>query len=184
MDQRFWFDMDVTYNRWQERFGVDMSGDEEVHMVKVLVDGAVVVQPLPPIEAIRMPQTATKSGLVRWLWAMGYPVKDIYSHLGMKYQMVRNIVTTQPKRAAREDLPPMVAEYKPDIDDVQAIMDNALDESVLAERKDRKKAEKQVRYEGHQFRRRLDEQEAARAAGEVVEDDADRDYDAEETVEQ
>src|SRR5258708_4663566 len=68
---------------------------------------------LPPITMIVIPGTTTKSALIRWLHKLGYSTSDIYKFLGIKYQMVRNIVTNIPKRAAREDLPAMVVEFKP-----------------------------------------------------------------------
>lgn len=90
---------------------------------------------LPPIEQIVIPKTQTKSAKIRWLIAMGYKVAEISNYFGWRYQMVRNIATSEPKRAAREDLPPLVVEYHPEIDDVQAIMDKALEDSLKAERK-------------------------------------------------
>ena len=59
---------------------------------------------LPDIRTIALPTTATKSALIRWLHEMGYSILEIHHGLGFKYQMVRNIVTTIPKRAARETL--------------------------------------------------------------------------------
>lgn len=113
--------------------------------VKVrLEDGSIVVQPLPPITTIRIPPTSTKSATIRWLGALGYEVKEIYVFLGIKYQMVRNILTTIPKRAAREDLPEQVIEYLPERDPMDDAMDGALDASLMLGRKDRVKAQKEV----------------------------------------
>ena len=121
---------------------------EETGVIKVKVrleDGSVVVQPLPPIESIEIPSTTTKSATIRWLASLGYEVKVIAHYLGVRYQMVRNIVTTVPKRAAREDLPEMVIAYKPEKDVIDMAMDGALDAALLAGRKARKKVEKAQR---------------------------------------
>lgn len=95
---------------------------------------------LPPITDIVIPSHTTKSGTIRWLHELGYEVKEIYVFLGIKYQMVRNIITTKPKRAAREDLAPLLVEYKPENDPMQDAMDGALDESLMAARRERNKA--------------------------------------------
>lgn len=130
----------------------DENGDlvDKTKKVKVrLESGEVVVQPLPPITSIRIPATKTKSATIRWLHQLGYEVKDIYVFLGVKYQMVRNIVTTIPKRAAREDLPDVVVEYLPEKDMLDEAMDGALEASLMVGRKERNKELKaQRRNEG------------------------------------
>lgn len=110
-----------------------------------LEDGSLVTQPLPPITQIKIPATTTKSATIRWLCALGYTVSDISNHLGVRYQMVRNIKTTIPKRAAREDSPEMVVEYLPERDPMDDAMDGALEQSLLVDRKSRKAAEKAER---------------------------------------
>jgi hypothetical protein len=94
---------------------------------------------LPPISDIVIPSFQTKSGTIRWLFGCGYAVKDISNYLGIKYQMVRNIVTNLPKRAAREDMAPLVIELKPEPDLLDAALDGALDASLMAGRKERNK---------------------------------------------
>lgn len=96
---------------------------------------------LPPLELLVIPATTTKSARIRWLIAMGYKVAEISNHLGIKYQMVRNIATTEPKRAAREDLPPLVVVMREPVDDVQAIADAELEQSLKKGRKDRQKSQ-------------------------------------------
>lgn len=114
--------------------------------VKVrLEDGSIVTQPLPPIGQIVIPKTKTQSNTIRWLAALGYEVKDISAQLGTRYQQVRNIVTTIPKRAAREDLPDLVVEYKPEADPFDDAMDGALEASLLAGRKERQKENREMR---------------------------------------
>lgn len=93
---------------------------------------------IAPIESIEIPKTTTKSARIRWLRAMGYTVAEISNFLGIRYQMVRNIATSTPKRMAREDLPPLEVVFKPEVDDVQIIMDTELEASLKAERKRRK----------------------------------------------
>lgn len=114
--------------------------------VKVLLeDGSVVTQPLPPISQIVIPKTKTQSNTIRWLAALGYEVKDISAQLGTRYQQVRNIVTTIPKRAAREDLPELIVEYKPEADPLDDAMDGALEASLLEHRKARQKDNREMR---------------------------------------
>lgn len=105
-------------------------------------DGTYINGSLPPITDIVVPKTSTKSALIRWFNAMGYSVKEIYPFLGVKYQMVRNIITTIPKRAAREDLPPLWIEYKPEAHVIDDALDSALDQSLLAGRKERNQERK------------------------------------------
>lgn len=119
---------------------------DKTRKVKVrLEDGSIVVQPLPPITSIVIPATKTKSATIRWLVAVGYQVKEIYPFLGVKYQMVRNISTNVPKRAAREDTPEEIIEYKPPNDELQDALDGALDQSMMASRAARKKDLKEQR---------------------------------------
>lgn len=107
-------------------------------------DGSEAMMDLPLITAIEMPATLTKSARIRWLHTLGYTVAEIYGFLGCKYQMVRNIVTTVPKRAAREDLPPLKVRYREVNDEIQDALDGALEASLLVDRKDRKKTQKEV----------------------------------------
>jgi hypothetical protein len=90
---------------------------------------------LPPIHRIILPKTATQSALIRWLWEMGYQVKDISNGLGIRYQQVRNIITTKPKRAAREDLPPLELELAPLEDIVDILLGEEFDRTHLEARK-------------------------------------------------
>lgn len=119
--------------------------DEEDKKPDVYVARPVAAKSLPPISDIVVPKTATKSAMIRWLVAMGYSVLDIHHWSGIQYQMVRNIAKSTPKRAAREDLPPLVLEYRQDGDLIDAAIDGALEASLLAERRARKKEEAAAR---------------------------------------
>lgn len=99
-------------------------------------------QYLPPINRIKLPQTTTQTALVRWLFALGYPVKEIHKGLNIRYQQVRNMVTTIPKRAAREDLPELKIELAEVEDIVDMLLGDELERTHLQDRKERKKAEK------------------------------------------
>ncbi len=95
------------------------------------------IDSLPDISQIVLPEMKVTSTRIRWLLAMGYSINQIHHGLGLRYQQVRNVATTTPKRAAREDLPPLVLVLRDPIDDVQAIMDMALDESLKKAYKER-----------------------------------------------
>jgi hypothetical protein len=45
----------------------------------------------------------TKSAAIRYLHDKGHKVKDISKHLGLRYQHVRNVLTTELKRGPNED---------------------------------------------------------------------------------
>jgi hypothetical protein len=90
---------------------------------------------LPPIHRLKLPETRTQSALIRWLWELGYPVKAIHKGLNVRYQQVRNIVTTEPKRAAREDMPPLRIELAEMEDVVDTLLGQALEADFLAARK-------------------------------------------------
>lgn len=81
---------------------------------------------LPPIYRLKMPHTLTQSATIRWLAELGYPVKVISKALDIRYQQVRNIITTKPKRAAREDLPPLEIELQ----DLEDAVDTLLGEEL------------------------------------------------------
>lgn len=100
---------------------------------------------LPPIYRLKMPKTTTKSALIRWLWALGYDVKTISGGLDIRYQQVRNIITTQPKRAAREDMPELEVEVLPVEDVVDALLGTELDRTFKADKKQKERAVKAVR---------------------------------------
>jgi hypothetical protein len=44
----------------------------------------------------------TKSAVIRYLHYKGFKVKDISKHLGLRYQHVRNVLTTELKRGPNE----------------------------------------------------------------------------------
>jgi len=97
---------------------------------------------LPPIEQLVPPVTRTKTALLRWYRTLGYTVAEISNYTGVRYQQVRNVTTNLPKRAAREDLPPLEMELREVGDVFEAALDGALDRSLLEARKERKAEEK------------------------------------------
>lgn len=92
---------------------------------------------LPPIYRIRLPETRTKSALIRWLWELGYSVKAISGSLGIRYQQVRNVVTTEPKRATREDMPELMIVLADATDVVDMLLGEALEADFRRARKNR-----------------------------------------------
>ncbi len=121
------------------------ADDEEKNPLRIVLvaqpDGTTAMMDLPPLESIVLPKTTTKSALIRWLAVMGYSTSEIYRYLGCKYQMVRNIVTTIPKRAAREDLPNLVIVPKPETNELQDALDGVLDASLMEGRRQRSKGQ-------------------------------------------
>ena len=89
---------------------------------------------LPPIHRIREPAMHHMSTRIRWFKALGYEVKEIAAFLGVRYQQVRNVVTTQPKRMAREDLPALTIEVLELETDLEAMETQALTQQMAAQR--------------------------------------------------
>lgn len=56
---------------------------------------------MPSLEWLKE-QFKTKSAAIRYLHNQGFPVKDISKHLGIRYQHVRNVLTTELKRGPNE----------------------------------------------------------------------------------
>lgn len=99
---------------------------------------------LPPIHRIKLPQVKTQTALIRWLFELGYPVKDISNGLNVRYQQVRNMVTTVPKRAAREDMPPLQIELLEMEDAVDMLLGAELERTFAEDRKRDKLAGKKA----------------------------------------
>lgn len=110
-------------------------------------DGVVYEGYLPNIAAVEPPNTTTKSALIRWYHDVGFSASEIYNYLGVKYQMVRNIVTNVPKRAAREDTPDLVITLRQENELLEDMLDGALDASLKKGRVERLATEKQDRRE-------------------------------------
>lgn len=73
---------------------------------------------LPSMEWLKE-QYKTKSAVIRYLCSLGFDVKAIAKHTGIRYQMVRNVATTELKRGPNEDWrpkpkAPIIEEEKPD----------------------------------------------------------------------
>lgn len=106
---------------------------------------------LPPIARIKMPEMKIVSTRIRWLHSVGYEVREIAPFLGCRYQQVRNVLQTPPKRAAREDVPPPIIEVLRlsedmlEIADEESLRQNMASQrsSHLAERKATNKKRRQ-----------------------------------------
>ena len=89
---------------------------------------------LPPIERVIQPKMQHTSTKIRWYLGLGYEVGEVARYMGVRYQQVRNVGVTDPKRAAREDVPPYEIELHPLPDDIDSIMDAELERSLAAGR--------------------------------------------------
>lgn len=56
---------------------------------------------MPSLDWLRS-KLKTKSAIIRYLHYRGFKVKDISKHLGIRYQHVRNVLTTELKRGPNE----------------------------------------------------------------------------------
>ena len=100
---------------------------------------------LPPIHHIKQHKMQHMSTKIRWFCGLGYTVKEVSSFLGVRYQQVRNVATTTPKRAAREDVPPFIIETFDVEDDLEAMEAHALEVEMAAQREQDRKARKDAR---------------------------------------
>lgn len=94
---------------------------------------------LPPIHRLKIPATTTQTARIRWLFELGYEIKEISRGLGVRYQQVRNMVTTIPKRAAREDLPPLTVELLEMDDVVDSLLGEELERTFQTDRKQKRR---------------------------------------------
>lgn len=97
---------------------------------------------LPPIHRIKEPPMLYMSTRIRWFYSLGYKVGEIHNHLGLRYQQVRNVVTTEPKRAAREDIPPPTYELLDVETDLEAMEAQALVDNMAAQRAEERSLKK------------------------------------------
>lgn len=79
-----------------EDFVHQMFGGQEAASVPK-VEGAM------PSMAFLKEHFKTKSAIIRYLAQEGYKTKDIAKHLNVRYQHVRNVITTELKRGPNED---------------------------------------------------------------------------------
>lgn len=100
---------------------------------------------LPPISHIKPPEMRHTSTKIRWYLGLGYTVKEVSGFLGVRYQQVRNVATVEPKRAAREDVPPYIIECWEIADDLEAMADHALDQQMAAQRAQDRENKKRAR---------------------------------------
>lgn len=104
------------------------------------VVGGQPAKALPPIGHVVEPAMHHMSTRIRWYYALGYSVKEIAGKTGARYQQVRNVVTTEPKRAAREDLPDLTFELAPIEDVFEAMEHQALLDNMGAQRSQARRA--------------------------------------------
>lgn len=133
---------------------------------------------LPPIHHIKEPPMQHTSTRIRWYHSLGYKPAEIQKRLGVLYQQVRNVITTIPKRAAREDLPPPVIELMELDDDLEAMDKHHMELQMAAQRdQDRKNRAKQrtgaIRRQDRDARLKQLVAERFPVAGEVDEDEVD-----------
>lgn len=95
---------------------------------------------LPPITHIKAPDMKHTSTKIRWYLGMGYTVKEVSHLLGVRYQQVRNVGVTAPKRAAREDVPPYIIELWEVDGDLEAMDKHAFEIEMAAQREQDRKA--------------------------------------------
>jgi hypothetical protein len=95
---------------------------------------------LPPIHHIKeQGDMKVMSTRIRWYSELGYKVGEISNFLGVRYQQVRNVINTLPKRAAREDLPALVIELLELDNDLEAMDKRAMEMEMAQQRnQDRK----------------------------------------------
>lgn len=95
---------------------------------------ATPARALPPIHRVKEPYMQHASTRIRWYQALGYTPLEIHKGLGIRYQQVRNVLNTEPKRATREDLPSLEIETWELDDDADAMASHALDVEMAAQR--------------------------------------------------
>lgn len=71
----------------------------EVHECSVIETQGI--EGLPSLSELKK-QFKTKSAVIRHLYTQGHSVKVIHKHLGIRYQHVRNVLTTELKRGPNE----------------------------------------------------------------------------------
>lgn len=126
----------------------DPSGDTSTSDEEIIED---TQEPsLPPIAHIKPPAMQHTSTKIRWYLGLGYTVKEVSSFLGVRYQQVRNVGITAPKRAAREDVPPYIIEVWEVDDDLEAMEAHALEQQMAAQREEDRKAGAAARRRGLQ----------------------------------
>lgn len=107
---------------------------------------------LPPISHVKPPPMRHMSTKIRWYLGLGFTVKEVSTFLGVRYQQVRNVGVVEPKRAAREDVPPFIIETWEVDDDLEAMEAHALEVEMAAQRDQDRAARKEANKNGRQRR--------------------------------
>lgn len=100
---------------------------------------------LPPIGHIKPPEMKHTSTKIRWYCGLGYTIKEVSNFLGVRYQQVRNVASTSPKRAAREDVPPYKIELWELDDDLEAMDKHAMEQQMSAQREETREARRAMK---------------------------------------
>lgn len=100
---------------------------------------------LPPISHVKPPDMKHTSTKIRWYCGLGYTIKEVSNLLGVRYQQVRNVATTAPKRAAREDVPPLRIELFELDDDLEAMDKHAMEQEMAIQRREHRKEARDMR---------------------------------------
>lgn len=114
---------------------------------------------LPPIHHIKPPDMQHMSTKIRWYLGLGYKVKEVSKFLGVLYQQVRNVSTTVPKRAMREDIPPLLIILWEVDDDLEAMDAHAMEVEMMAQRGQDRSAKKRLNAERRALRDTVDPDE-------------------------
>lgn len=100
---------------------------------------------LPPIHRLVEPTMQHMSTRIRWYHGLGYKVGEIHNHLGVRYQQVRNVVVNPPKRAMREDIPPLDIVLYELSEDLELMDQQAMEIEMAAQRSQDQKASRKKR---------------------------------------
>lgn len=136
--------MTVQEDEWPEGVVEGSGPEEEVNPFKEGRPAPEDPAMLPPIHHIREPKMQHMSTRIRWYLALGYAVKEVSKLLGVRYQQVRNVKTVEPKRAAREDLPPLWIVLHDVQDDLEAMDAHALEMEMAQQRAESRSAKRQA----------------------------------------
>lgn len=88
-----------------EKLAELLAGDLIGNLVKEEPFRLAAGQILPPLSDLKA-EYKTKSAIIRYLTSLGASTKEIATYTGIRYQHVRNVMTTPLKRGPNEDWRP------------------------------------------------------------------------------